>query len=179
MLTRPEFAYAAAALFCAFTSAVYDIKSRRVPNFITGPGILAGLLLHLILGGWRQFALAAAAGLICGLVFLAFHLVGGMGAGDVKLITAIGCIAGFGQIGYLLILTSLAGGVLALLLALYRNRLKETVNNVLALFLHFRFEGLRAHPELNVSNSQTLRLPYAVAIAAGTVLTVFLQAAQR
>jgi prepilin peptidase CpaA len=179
MLMKTEIVYAAAALLCALTGAAFDIKSRRVPNFITGPGILLGLILHLLIGGWRQLLLAAAAGLICGVVFLIFHLVGGMGAGDVKLITAVGCIAGLGQVGYLLLLTSLAGGVLAILFALYRRRLKDTFTNLGALILHFRFEGFHAHPELNVSNSQTLRLPYAVAIAVGTALTAFLQASPR
>jgi prepilin peptidase CpaA len=179
MLMKPEVVYAVAALLCALTGAAFDIKSRRVPNFITGPGILLGLVLHLSLGGWKQLGLAAAAGLICGVVFLIFHLVGGMGAGDVKLITAVGCIAGLSQAGYLLLLTSLAGGVLAIILALYRRRLKETLTNLGALILHFRLEGYQPHPELNVSNSQTLRLPYAVAIAAGTALTMFLQASQR
>jgi prepilin peptidase CpaA len=179
MLMKPDMVYAVAALLCALIGAAFDIKSRRVPNFITGPCILLGLILHLLLGGWRQLGLAVAAGLICGVVFLIFHLVGGMGAGDVKLITAVGCIAGLGQVGYLLLLTSLAGGVLAVLFALYKGRLKETLTNLGALVLHFQFEGFRPHPELNVSNSQTLRLPYAVAIAAGTALTAFLQASPR
>ena len=58
------------------------------------PQLLFGLLLHLTLGGWRQLGTAAAAGLVCGLIFLLFHLAGGMGGGDVKLITAAGCMRG-------------------------------------------------------------------------------------
>ena len=91
------------------------------------PQLLFGLLLHFTLGGWRQLGTAAAAGLCCGLIFLLFHLAGGMGGGDVKLITAVGCIAGLSLIQPLLILTSLAGGVMAIGLALYHRRLKETM----------------------------------------------------
>src|SRR5580693_1433933 len=97
-----DYVYPAAASLCAIVGSVFDVKSRRVPNFITGPGFLLGLLLHLTRGGWQQLLTAALAGLICGVVFLVFYLAGGMGAGDVKLITAVGCIAGLSNIGYVL-----------------------------------------------------------------------------
>jgi len=176
---HPEWLYPALALVCALTGSVFDVRSRRIPNFITLPGILFGLLLHFSLGGWRQLGLSALAGLICGLVFVVFWLAGGMGAGDVKLMTAVGAIAGLRLTGYLLIMTALAGGVMALGLALWRGRLKETVMNVGALALHHRMEGLSPHPQLNLANARTLRLPYALAVAAGTATTLFLTAFQR
>jgi len=171
--------YPAASLGCALAGAAFDVRSRRVPNFISLPGILFGLLLHFALGGWHQLALSAAAGLICGLVFFVFWIAGGMGAGDVKLITAAACIAGLPEVGYLLILTALAGGVMAVGLALWRGRLKETIMNVGALAVHHRFEGLQPHPELNIGNEATLRLPYALAIAAGCALTLCMTALRR
>ena len=123
--------------------------------------------------------LVLSAGMICGFIFLLFHLSGGMGAGDVKLMTAVGCIAGLPHIGGLLILTSLSGGVMALGLALCRGRFKETIANLGALAVHHRAAGLTPHPELNVGNTQTLRLPYAVAIAAGSALSLCLLVVQR
>ena len=174
-----DFVYPAAALLCAIIGAVYDVRSRRVPNLLTLPAILFGLLLHLVLGGWRQLGSALAAGLICGFIFLILNIAGGMGGGDVKLITAVGCIAGLPRTGYLLILTALAGGVMALGLVLYRGRVKETVSNIGALAVHHRHEGLAPHPELNIANAQTLRLPYAVAIAVGSALMLFVLTVQR
>ena len=100
-----EFVFPAASLLCATLSAVYDVRSRRIPNFITLPAMVFGLILHAALGGWRQLATAAAGGLICGLIFFVFYLAGGMGAGDVKLIAAAGCIAGLPLIGHLLLWT--------------------------------------------------------------------------
>jgi len=174
-----EWLYPTLALACALTGAVFDVRSRRIPNFITLPGILFGLLLHLALGGWKQMALAALAGLICGGLFLIFWLAGGMGAGDVKLMTAVAAIAGMPLVTYLLILTALAGGVMAVGLALWRGRLRDTIKNVGALALHHRLEGLSPHPELNLGNARTLRLPYALAVVAGTATTLFLTALQR
>lgn len=178
MQIHPEFVYPAAASVCAAIGAVTDVRSRRVPNLLTGPAMVAGLALHLALDGWHGMLLAAAAGLICGLIFLVFFLAGGMGAGDVKLITAIGCLIGISSIASVLILTAIAGGVMAIGLAVARGQLKQTIFNVGALASHHTTEGLKPHPELNVLNKNTLRLPYALAIAAGTIITFYLQGAR-
>jgi len=174
-----EYAYAVCALLCAIVGAAYDVGTRRIPNAFTLPAIVFGLLLHFTLGGWRQLGMAAAAGLGCGLIFLLFYLAGGMGGGDVKLITAAGCTAGLSRMGPLLILTSFAGGVMAIGLALYHRRLKETFMNMSVLLVHHRTEGLVPHSEFNIGNAQTLRLPYGLAIAAGSALSLGLLLVQR
>ena len=174
-----EFVYPGVATVVALIGAGFDIKSRRIPNFITGPAILLGLLLHLSLDGWRGTLTSLAAGLICGVIFLIFYLAGGMGAGDVKLITAVGCIAGLSNAGYLLLLTSLAGGVMGIAFAIMRGRLKETLMNVGTIATHHKDKGLKPHPDLNVLNVTTLRLPYGVAIAAGSTITFCLLGMQR
>jgi len=172
---QPQLTYPAAAAACALIGSVTDVKSRRIPNIITVPAFFFGLCLHLVLGGWRQMLTALAAGIICGVIFLVFFIAGGMGAGDVKLITAVGCIAGMSHIAYILVLTAITGGVMALVLALARGRLKQTLMNVGEIASHHRNQGLQPHPDLNVKNTQTLRLPYALAIAGGSVLTLFFQ----
>ena len=117
-------------------------------------------------------ALAAAAGLIAGAIFLLFFLAGGMGGGDVKLMAAVACLAGTRSVAELLAATAIMGGVFALLLAAYRGRLRETFRNLRSLLTHHRQEGLKPHPELNVTNTYSLRLPYALAIAAGCSITL-------
>lgn len=174
-LPQTQVTYLAAAVACALAGSVFDVKSRRIPNFITFPSMLLGLALHLALGGWQQLLTSLAAGLICGIVFLIFYIAGGMGAGDVKLMAAVGFIAGLPHVAYLLVLTALAGGVMAVALAVYRGRLQQTIMNVGALATHHSQEGLAPHPDLNVSNNETLRLPYGLAIAAGSLLTLYFQ----
>lgn len=174
-----EFVYLAVAIAFAGAGAVFDLRSRRIPNLLTIPGILFGLLLHLFIGGWRGFGLSAAAALIAGVVFLIFWLAGGMGAGDVKLIAAVGAIGGLSEVGWLLGLTAIAGGVMAVGLALWRGRFKDTIMNLGALAVHHRFEGLKPHPHLNVGNARTLRLPYALAIAAGSAMTLCMTVVKR
>ena len=149
-----------------------DVRTRRIPNWLTGSSILAGLILHLVLGGWRSLGSAALAGLLAGAVFLVFHLAGGMGAGDVKLMTAVSVLAGLNHFAEILIATALMGGVFALTLAVSRRRLKHTLSNIGVLVAHHGSSGLRPHSDINVSNEETLRLPYGLAIAAGTGITL-------
>jgi prepilin peptidase CpaA len=153
-----EMVYATSGLTCATVAALYDLRSRRIPNLITLPAIAFGLLLHLGLGGWGQM--------------LIFYVAGGMGAGDVKLMAAMGCLFGLSMVGWLLIMTSLAGGVMALSMAIYRGRLSSTLGNVASIVVHHGTKGLAPHPELNLGNAQSLRLPYGLAILAGSALSL-------
>jgi prepilin peptidase CpaA len=167
-----EMVYATSGLTCATVAALYDLRSRRIPNLITLPAIAFGLLLHLGLGGWGQMLSSAAAGMLCFVVFLIFYVAGGMGAGDVKLMAAMGCLFGLSMVGWLLIMTSLAGGVMALSMAIYRGRLSSTLGNVASIVVHHGTKGLAPHPELNLGNAQSLRLPYGLAILAGSALSL-------
>ncbi|MHB8302659.1 MAG: A24 family peptidase [Acidobacteriaceae bacterium] len=171
-LLAPDCLYLLCASLGASIGAVADLRTRRIPNALTFTLVPAGLLLHLVVGGWQQMAWAGVAGLLCGAGFFLFFLVGGMGAGDVKLMAGVACIAGFGPLTELVLATVLLGGMFALAVALTHGRLRSTVANVGALIsYHGRF-GLVEHPELNLLNKATLRLPYGVAIAAGCWLTL-------
>ena len=179
MLLRQEFVYPAAASVTALLAAAFDVKSRRIPNFVTGPAFLAGLLLHSFFDGWHGLFSSFAAGLICGIAFLIFYLAGGMGAGDVKLMAAVGALAGLSNSASVLLTTALVGGVMALFYAMLRGRLRSTLKNFFQLAIHHKNQGLTAHPVINVRNAETLRLPYGLAIAAGSCITLYLQGIQR
>jgi prepilin peptidase CpaA len=160
-------AYGWASFLCAAIGAICDIRTRRIPNWLTAPGLLLGLILHGLLGGWRSLVGAALAGLIAGTIFLLFYLAGGMGAGDVKLIVAVCSLAGLSAVAGILVGTALLGGLFALALALFHHRLKDTFANMGRLLAHHGAAGLQPHPDLNLDNPRTLRLPYGIAIAAG------------
>jgi len=168
-----ETVYLEVAVLCAFSGAICDYRSRKIPNWLTGSSIMLGLILHLVLGGWRSMTSAMLAGLAAGGVFLFFYVAGGMGGGDVKLITAVGSCAGLSHLAAILIATAIAGGIFALALALVAGQLKRTVSNVARLLSHHGSVGLQPHPDLNVQNSRALRLPYGIAIGAGTAMTMF------
>lgn len=138
-----------------------------MPNRLTASVFAAGLLLHFADSGWKAMGMSAIAGLTGGAVFFIFFLIGGMGAGDIKLMAAISAVAGFGHLFEIFLAVAIAGGVMALALAIGRGRLKSTLVNVGTLVRHHAAYGVLPHPELNVMNERALRLPYGIAIAAG------------
>jgi prepilin peptidase CpaA len=174
MSPTPDTVYILAALVSAGIGSVYDIRSSRIPNVLTASSIAVGLLLHLTIGGWAQLAFSMFGGLVGGGLFLLFFLLGGMGAGDVKLMAAIGCLVGLASLARVLIATVLAGAVLAILLALYRGKLRQTITNVAALAVHYQENGLSQHDELTLENVLTLRMPYAVPIALGCMVAFWM-----
>lgn len=160
------------ALLCAVIGSIHDLRERRIPNSVTGPAIVAGLMLHSFTGRWSGLGNAALAGSIAGGISLLFWIAGGMGAGDVKLMTAVGCIAGTSSLHVLLFSIAIAGALFGIVVSVYCGRLRETLSNVNALLVHHSRQGLKPHPDLNLDNPGTLRLPFALPIAAGCLVTL-------
>ena len=159
----------------------YDIGRRRIPNWLVVAGLIAGLGYSLF-SAWNQGAsaqaigveglgkpsLGAATGL---LIMLPSYLLRAMGAGDAKLMAAIGAFLGPLQITGAALLTFVAGGVLALLAALGGGSLARVLGNLKLMGM----VAVSGAPGLKLSDVQTTgRLPYAIAIAIGTGLQLWL-----
>ena len=161
--------FMAGALGIAVIGASTDIATRRIPNWLTYTGMLAGIVGHGVLQGWRGLGGSIAGGLIAGGAFLVFFLVHAMGAGDVKLIAAIGCMVGPTPAVHVVLASAIAGGIFAIVLSLWRRKLRTVLANVVDLVRFHAVAGAEVHPSLNLSNPQAARLPYGVAIAAGVL----------
>lgn len=160
----------------AATAAITDVRDRRIPNRITYPAMIAGLVLQTVMHGWRGILLGLAGGFLFGGVFLLFHLVRAMGAGDVKLAAALGCMIGPAASWQVMFFTAVAGGVMAVVVMLATGRTLQTLRNTLAVAGFHARHGLRAHPVVNLDNPTAVRLPYGLAFAAGTLYwAVFVQ----
>jgi prepilin peptidase CpaA len=145
-------------------SALIDLSTRRVPNPLTFAIAALGLTMaasHLT----ATSVTAALAGLVLGFaLMLPGHLVGATGAGDVKLFAAIGTLLGPTQIVVAFFYTAVAGGVLALAVAVRRRRLRVTVERTAALV---RTGGANV-VEIEKASADN-RFAYAPAIALGAL----------
>lgn len=148
-----------------------DLLVRRIPNAVTFCMVIVALVLHTWFGHWQglMFSLTGLfAGLLC---FLPLYAFAAMGAGDVKLVTAVGAVVGAKVVFMAALMTIIAGGVLALAYVTARGGLPAMVRRY---FLMFRLL-LVGQPEY-ISPAQGeaagLRFPYALAIACGTALAV-------
>jgi prepilin peptidase CpaA len=164
-----------AVILLAGAACFTDLRWRRIPNFLVLSGLFLGAVLNLALGGWRGLA-ASLEGAGLGLaLFLPFFALGGMGAGDVKLLAALGSLLGPASLLGVALVGALVGGAMALAAALWRRRLMETVRGVGRLISFWIAGGLRPSPELSLANPATLRIPYAVPLAAGACILVLSQ----
>jgi prepilin peptidase CpaA len=159
----------AAALICASIGAVTDIRSSRIPNWLTYGGLASGLLMQSVLMGWRGALNGVTAGLLGGGIFFLFYLARGMGAGDVKLMAAVCCWGSLKEAVVALLATAIAGGVLAIAYVIYRRRAVQTLCGVAELVKFHLTAGVQAHPEVNLHDPASIRMPYGVAIAVGTL----------
>lgn len=152
-------------------AAVSDLRSRRIPNRLTYPAMAAAVLYHTAVQGWPGF-LFGAGGVGVGMgVFLIFFLLGGMGAGDVKLMGVVGGL--LGPKGALLaaLCTALAGGIYAVGLLSVHGTLRETARRcatMLQIFMVTR-NFIYLPP---ARKEKKPRLIYGLAIAAGTFIAM-------
>ncbi len=163
------------SLVCVMTAAISDFHVRRIPNWLTLPSILLGLVLNGAFFGWSGLVLSLK-GLGLGFLLLFFwYLLGGMGAGDVKLLSAVGAILGPRLVFFAFIWTAIAGGVIAVTVMISRKAVMQTFRNLKILIQSWVIAGSNSEANLTIRNQSLIKLPYGVAIAVGTSLAVWLQ----
>jgi prepilin peptidase CpaA len=166
-------AFELGALLLATGAAVLDARSGRIPNAITVGGALAGAVAHAAWPGGNGAAFSGTGALAGLLVFFPFFALGGLGGGDVKLMAALGAWVGWHVILYAALYTALAGGVMAVIVAVARGYLGEAVGNLGRLARWWRTVGLRPEPSLTLERGRGPRLPYAVPILAGLLVSIW------
>lgn len=158
-------------LLAVLIATVSDIRTRRIPNWLVFPFLLGGLAVSTFVGGWHGLG-QSLLGILLGAVLMGvLYWLGGMGMGDVKLCAAIGAWIGPSQLGLALVVMGMAGGLMALGWALCGGFLKESLDGTGDLVFGMRQRGFRPHETLVLSNAKTRKLPYAPAIAIGTLFS--------
>jgi len=156
----------------------FDIRERRVPNGLTVPALAAGLVIGAV-GGWAGFGWALGGAAFGFLFALPFFLVGGLGGGDLKLLTAFGSLLGPGRLVTALVVIGLVGGVIALIAMIRRRAVGRTFANLWLLALTFGrrsftgWKGEESEAWLTLESEGAITVPYAVAISAGALFAWF------
>ncbi len=160
------------AVLVACMGALMDVRSGRIPNRLTYPAIAWSLVLRFAAFGWPGLKSGFFAAAITGLIFSLLFAMRAVGGGDVKLMSAVAAWTGVERTGSILIAAALAGGLLAIVYIIFGQSMRRTIRNVFSL-VYYRFtSGLRPHPVLNIDNPGTLRVPFGLAIAMGTLFCV-------
>ena len=147
-----------------------DIRIRKIPNKVILIGTASAIAVHTVHAGGLQGALFSLAGCLVGLlILLPFYALKTLGAGDVKLMAMVGAFVGTPAVIGVTLLTMLAGGVLALVVALWSRQLNQVVKNVLRMLRLASIAGPAAAFKSDANPAPvTGKLPYAIAIACGT-----------
>jgi prepilin peptidase CpaA len=155
-------------------AAVSDVRSRRIPNWLTGPLLAFGVILQIGLGGAAGAADSLIGILIAGLPFVLLWLAGGGGAGDAKLMMGIGAWVGPAGAVAATLAVALAGGVLSVWYAARRRQLLPSLANTLWTCASLRYVLIGPgrlqdrQGVMPVIPDRVQKMPYGVAILAGT-----------
>lgn len=165
----------AAATLIALVAAVWDLRTRRIPNVLTFSAAAAGIVFNGYVGGLMGVGWATAGCLVGLAFFLPFFVLGGMGAGDVKLLGALGAWMGPAATVWLALFSLIAGGVMGLAVAVVYGYLHQAFANITWMFQFWRSEGPKPVPEVTLATHKGPRLAYAVPVFAGLMVTLWFQ----
>jgi prepilin peptidase CpaA len=149
-------------------AAVTDVRNGRIPNWLTGSLTVFGMGVQSWQHGWDGF-LFSLGGLGMGLACLMFfYIKGGMGAGDVKLLGAIGTILGPSQVVFAFAFAAMLGGLYSLALLSNQGGLRQAWERVFLLLSNLKVT--RALPVAGEQNPADPKLRYALVLGLGTVI---------
>jgi prepilin peptidase CpaA len=170
----------AVVLVAALVAAATDLARFKVYNLLTLPLLVSGLIYHGAVGGPVELGMSAAGMVLGAAVLLVFYIMGGMGAGDVKLMAALGAWLGLPAVFYVFLASALAAGVYALvLMATYGNRREILLNlqiiyhRVAAVGRHLVSED-QVEREVQRADRRRRVIPFAAMIAVGVIALVLL-----
>ncbi|OCA84310.1 hypothetical protein A8F94_16495 [Bacillus sp. FJAT-27225] len=150
---------------------ITDMRERKIYNVVLFPFLLIALIVNSFTGGVQGLG-DALLGMLIGLgILLIPYLMGGMGAGDVKLLAVIGALMGPEFVFLSAVYMALVGGAIAILVILFKKGAKERIRGMVLCILGL-LNGLKL-PLFQDKAAMQATYPYGVAIAAGATIQFF------
>jgi len=172
MSITPEAIKLAVLIPLALTVIYHDVKYRRIPNMVVLSALVAGLVINTMVGGLPGLGNSALGFAVAFIPMLLLHIFGAMGAGDVKLMGAVGSILGVGLMPVTLVLVVMVGGVLAVFTTLRAGTMFSTLHGVLRIFVGI-LPGWEM-PRFAMAPDRRHTIPYGVAIMVGSLISAAL-----
>lgn len=147
-----------------------DWRTRRIPNWLTVPGLCVGVAANVAFGGGHGAVLALEGAGLALAILLPFVLLRALGAGDWKLMGAVGAMVGPKPLLDVLIVAILVAGAMGMVQVIRANRVAATFRNMWVLVQGFLTFGLQANPEISLDNPGLMKVPFGVAVAIAAVI---------
>jgi prepilin peptidase CpaA len=151
-------------------AAFVDFRTRKIPNWLTVPALFVGLALRTATTGWAGAKASLEGAGLALILLLPLVLMRALGAGDWKLMGAIGAFLGPVMFLFVLFGSIFVSGLMAVVEMMRTQRVKETFRNLGVLVQGFFSFGLRANPEISLDNPALLKIPFGVAAAISTLV---------
>ena len=150
-----------------------DLQQHRIPNILSLGGILLGIALQTWVSGIPGFAIGFTGAAVAMGIFLPFYLLKGMGAGDVKLMGAVGAFLGPHNALLATGLSLAAGGLLGIIILILRGGLKPLAMRYYATLKCLLLTGKLSHQPPETGEVAATKFPYAAAIGIGTLVALW------
>ena len=160
----------ALTLALTLSAALLDWRSRRIPNWLTVPALLLGVTAHTLFNGWHGALFALEGAGLALLLLLTPVLTRLLGAGDWKLMGAVGAFLGPLMLLIVLFGSILISGLMALVQMYRSHRVVETLRNMVVLVRGVFAFGLKANAQASLDAPHALKLPFGVAVAMATII---------
>ena len=156
----------------SLVAALIDLWRRRIPNWLTFPLLLAGLIVAGVTGGWGGLWEAVKSMALMMAPFVALFIWAGGGAGDAKLMGALGTWLGLHDSVVVLLAVCICGVIIGVIFSLTKKKLLQVVHNLLLIIYGFLFNmasraGWRGAGAILKGPSNMETIPYGVAIFLG------------
>lgn len=165
----------AVVIVATVCAAVTDIRTFKIYHAVTVPLLLSGLAFRLLLGGWAGLGDSLAGAFFGFASLLIFYVLGGMGAGDVKLMAGVGAWLGMPLTFHVFLAASLAAGVYALALLVVNHGVGETLVHLQLTWLRLKSLGRRlgadsrVEDEVKRDDRHRRLIPFAAMILVGII----------
>lgn len=155
-------------MLCA--AFITDVRTMKIPNYITISGIVVGLGYHGVMWGWSGIVFALKGAGIGFVLMFVMHIVGAVGGGDVKLFAGIGAWMGVWLTLTILMYSILAAGCLGILVLIWRQEMLRRMRTLL--FGIFGGLVMKSWAPIESSTNKQLQMPFMLAVLPGAILAI-------